>query len=381
MTDSKTPFEGNVTTVYAALEVSGRSWILAVGDPSDTSRAGIHRLAPQDVDGLLGRLGRARERAATGGDVRVMLVYEAGYEGFWLARRLEGEDVEVVVCDPASLEVVRRKKKVKTDRIDARRMVRALRAWDGGDRDAMSRVRVPTVAEEDRKRLLRRRERLVQERRRLSNSVDGLLRLHGVLAGDPARPGFRERLGGMETGYGEPLPPELLAEIKGILDRLELVRAELKAVEARKMEMLEASARALDGLRADAAGKEAAPPVDRPRAAPADAHHAATLVRLRGIGPERRADAGRRALLPGAAQPAAAGQPRGPGAGALRERGRRQRPGDQQGGRRDAAKAPGADGLALAAPPARQRPLGVVPGLRERPRRTFAQAGDRGAGP
>ncbi len=285
MTDSKTPFEGNVTTVYAALEVSGRSWILAVGDPSDTSRAGIHRLAPQDVDGLLGRLGRARERAATGGDVRVMLVYEAGYEGFWLARRLEGEDVEVVVCDPASLEVVRRKKKVKTDRIDARRMVRALRAWDGGDRDAMSRVRVPTVAEEDRKRLLRRRERLVQERRRLSNSVDGLLRLHGVLAGDPARPGFRERLGGMETGYGEPLPPELLAEIKGILDRLELVRTELKAVEARKMEMLEASARALDGLRADAAGKEAAPPVDRPRAAPADAHHAATLVRLRGIGP------------------------------------------------------------------------------------------------
>ncbi len=76
MTDSKTPFEGNVTTVYAALEVSGRSWILAVGDPSDTSRAGIHRLAPQDVDGLLGRLGRARERAATGGDVRVMLVYQ-----------------------------------------------------------------------------------------------------------------------------------------------------------------------------------------------------------------------------------------------------------------------------------------------------------------
>ena len=83
MSDSKTPFEGNATTVYAALEVSGRSWVLAVGDPSDTSKAGMHRLAPQDVDGLLGKLGRARERAAAaGGDVRVMLVYEAGYEGF-----------------------------------------------------------------------------------------------------------------------------------------------------------------------------------------------------------------------------------------------------------------------------------------------------------
>ncbi len=238
MTDSKTPFEGNPTTVQSALEVSGTSWILAVGDPSDTAGAGMHRLAPQDVDGLLGRLGKARARAAaSGGDVRVMLVYEAGHQGFWLVRRLEGEDVEVVVCDPASLEVVRRKKKVKTDRIDARRMVRALRAWDGGDRDAMSPVRVPTVAEEDSRRLLRRRERPVRERRRLSNTVDGLLRLHGLSGANPARPGFRERLGGMETGYGEPLPPELLAEIGGILDRLELVCAEMKVVEARKMEM------------------------------------------------------------------------------------------------------------------------------------------------
>ncbi len=312
MTDSKTPFEGDVTTVYAALEVSGTSWILAVGDPSDTSKAGVHRLAPHDVDGLLGRLGRARERAVgAAGDVRVKLVYEAGYEGFWLARRLEGEDLEVVVCDPASLEVVRRKKKVKTDRIDARRMVRALRAWDGGDRDAMSRVRVPTVAEEDRKRLLRRRERLVQERRRLANAVGGLLRLHGICGARPERPGFRERLVGMETGYGTPLPPELLAEIGGMLDRLELVAAELKVVEARKAEILEASGRALDSLHADADRPPAAPaprkeapdperaarkegsrgadpagaPAGRPRAAPANTHHAAALVRLRGIGP------------------------------------------------------------------------------------------------
>ena len=142
-----------------------------------------------------------------------------------------------MVCDPASLEVVRRKRKVKTDRIDARRMVRALRAWDGGDRDAMSRVHVPTVAEEDGRRLPPRRERLVRERRRLSNAVDGLLRLHGLSGVNPARPGFRERLGGMETGYGGPLPPELLAGTGGILDRLELVCAEMKVAGARKMEM------------------------------------------------------------------------------------------------------------------------------------------------
>ena len=235
MTGSKPPFEGDVSTVYAALEVSGTSWILAVGDPSDTSKAGVHRLTPHDVDGLPGRLGRARERAVgAAGDVRVKLVYEAGHQGFWLARRLEGEDPGVVVCDPASLEVVRRKKKVRTDRIDARRMVRAPRAWDGGDRDAMSRVRVPTVAEEDRKRLPRRRERPVRERRRLANAVGGLTGLHGLCGARPERPGFRERPVGMETGYGTPLPPEPLAEIGGMLDRLELVAAELKVAGAGK---------------------------------------------------------------------------------------------------------------------------------------------------
>ncbi len=83
MDGSRTPFEGNGTTVHAALQVSGTGWILAVGDPSDTSKAGMHRLAPQDVDGLPGRLGRARRRAAaSGGDVRVMLVYGAGHQGF-----------------------------------------------------------------------------------------------------------------------------------------------------------------------------------------------------------------------------------------------------------------------------------------------------------
>ena len=282
MVDALTPFGGDVTTVHAALEVSGTSWILGVGDPADTSKTGIHKLAPHDVDGLLGKLEQARRRAsADGGDVRVLLVYEAGFEGFWLARRLEGEDLEVVVCDPASLEVVRRKKRAKTDRIDARKMVRALRARDGGDRDAMSPVRIPSVAEEDGKRLLRRRERLVKERRRLSNAVAGLLRLHGVAAGDPAGKGFRKRLDGLETGYGTKLPPGLLAGIHGILDRLDPVCAELRTVEAEKASALKASRAALDGLpgkRGEAARAAADP-------APDHAHCAAVLVRLRGIGP------------------------------------------------------------------------------------------------
>ncbi len=208
-----------------------------------------------------------------------MPVCEAGYERFRLAGRLEGEDLEVVVCDPASLEVVRRRKKAKTDRIDAGKTVRAPVARDGGDRDAMSPVRVPTVAEEDAKRLLRRRERLVKERLRLASAVAGLLRLHGVPPGDPAKAGFRDRLAGTVTGYGTALPPGLLAEVAGIPGRLEPGVAELRTVEAEKAAAREARDVPEDG------GAEAA--------VPAHARHAAVLVRLRGIGPND-------ALLPGA---------------------------------------------------------------------------------
>ncbi len=300
MNGSNAPFEGNATTVYAALQVSGTGWILAVGDPSDASRTGLHRLAPHDVDGLLGRLGQARDRVAavSGGDVRVMLVHGAGYEGFRVARRPGGEDPEVVVCDPASLEVVRRRKKAKTDRIDARRMVRALRAWDGGDRDAMSPVRSPTVAEEDAKRLPPRRERPVRERLRLAGAVAGLLRPRGVPPGDPARGGYRARLGGMRTACGTGLPPGLLAEIGGILDRLEPGVAELRTVEADRAATLrsarEAAAReARDGPGEDGGAEAGTPPGAAPAAVPAHARHAAVPVRLRGIGPND-------ALLPGA---------------------------------------------------------------------------------
>lgn len=290
------PSMGEVSTLFVALEVSGTSWVLGIGDPVQPDKVGMHRLAPADTGGLLERIGKAR--AGADGPSRVLLTYEAGYEGFWLARWLgaHAPEIDVVICDPASLEVVRRKRRAKTDRIDARKMVRALRAWDGGDRDAMSPVRIPTVEEEDAKRLLRRRERLVKERLRHANAVSGLLRLHGVSIGDPAGKGFRARLDGIETAYGTELRPGLLAEIHGILDRLELAVAELKTVEAEKAALLKASREALDGLPAqdggnaetasreapDGIGTEAAGTSDP---APDRAHFAAALARLRGIGP------------------------------------------------------------------------------------------------
>ena len=285
------PSMGEINTLYVALEVSGTSWVVGIGDPLEPDKVGMHKLAPADTGGLVEKIGKAC--AGADGPSRVLLTYEAGYEGFWLARWLgeRAPEVDVAVCDPASLEVVRRKRRAKTDRIDARKMVRALRAWDGGDRDAMSPVRIPTVEEEDAKRLLRRRERLVKERLRLANSIAGLLRLHGASAGNPAVKGFRARLEGLQTGYGTELPPGLLAEIHGILDRLELVCAELKTVEAEKAAALKASQEALESLPAQDGGagdaNSAREALDGHRGTgpgPDRAHCAAALVRLRGIG-------------------------------------------------------------------------------------------------
>ena len=171
------------STIYVAVEISLKSWIVGVHCPDASGGSvSIHTLAAADTAGLLDLVGSVRKRVAreVGARPRVMLTYEAGYEGFWLARDIERRDAEIDIFmnDPASLRVNRRAKKKKTDRIDARRMVRALKAWDQGDSEAMSWVRVPDVDREDARRLLRERDTLVKERTRLNNRIKGLLQLH-----------------------------------------------------------------------------------------------------------------------------------------------------------------------------------------------------------
>ena len=102
------PSLGEVSTLYVALEVSGTSWVLGIGDLEQQDKVGMHKLAPADTAGLLERIGNAR--AGDDGPSRVLLTYEAGFEGFWLARWLgeHAPEIDVVICDPASLEVVRK---------------------------------------------------------------------------------------------------------------------------------------------------------------------------------------------------------------------------------------------------------------------------------
>ena len=169
-------------TLYLAIEIRRKSWVVGVKGPA-SEKIGLHSLRPADVDGLRDLIQNQRVGAerALGREVRPLCCYEAGYEGFWLERWLEREmSIETVVLDPASLLVNRKAKQRKTDRIDVKKMVRALLAHDRGDAAVLSRVQVPSVEEEDRKRLIRERRRLVKERTSLNNSIKGLLKLHGI---------------------------------------------------------------------------------------------------------------------------------------------------------------------------------------------------------
>jgi len=250
--------------VFVAMELSKSAWLLAAqGSPS--GKASSHRLESSDIAGLLGLLRRrqAREQQACGRPVQIILGYEAGYDGFWLQRRLAAEGITCWVMDPGSLQVDRRARRAKTDRLDAAMLLRALMAWWRGDRAACHLVQVPSVEREDARRTHRERQRLITERVQHVNRIKGLLATQGVYDFQPLRRDRWERLQGLRTGDDRELPLHLCREIEREFKRLELVLEQIAATEAER----------------DAA-------VAVPAADDADAAMVVQLAKLGGIGPE-----------------------------------------------------------------------------------------------
>src|SRR5688500_10888793 len=226
------PDGGEGVRIYLALELSRSSWLVASHTPA-ADKISRHKLAAGDIDGLLALIERLRTRVEqkTGQPVQVISCYEAGYDGFWLDRKLKAEGVINYVMDPASIQVDRRARRVKTDAVDADALLRALMAFCRGARKVCSTVRVPTRDEEDAKRLSREREQLIKERVRHVNRIKGLpgdLRLSALEGGS--------RLDELRTGDGNPLPErlKLLLELIGTVEaeRDAVVKADKPASEA-----------------------------------------------------------------------------------------------------------------------------------------------------
>ena len=218
-----------------AIELSKKSWIVAVNTPL-SDKVGRHTLQACDWKGLLDLIGRIRTRVveALNRPVEVISCYEAGYDGFWLHRVLEAHGVRNYVIDPASLQVDRRARRVKTDNIDLGRLLRSLVAYLRSEPKVWSIVRVPSVAEEDDRRLHRERDRLINERVQHVNRIKGLCAVHGIYDYEPLRPNRLARLEQLRAADGCELPPRFKAEIMRELQRLELVLNMIKTIEAER---------------------------------------------------------------------------------------------------------------------------------------------------
>ena len=200
---------------------------------SGAAKLSRYTVAGGDTAAVAARIAAARVKAAQcGRPVRVISLYEAGYDGFWLHRWLTAQGVVNYVVDPASIQVNRRARRAKTDRLDLEQLMRALLAHCRGEPRACSMARVPSVAEEDARRRSRERARLITERGAHVNRIKALLHGQGVRDSQPLRAGFVASLAKRRTGDGHALAPALVAEITREHGRLCLIVEQIAAVEA-----------------------------------------------------------------------------------------------------------------------------------------------------
>ncbi|HSH80288.1 MAG TPA: IS110 family transposase [Herpetosiphonaceae bacterium] len=226
-------------TIIAVIEMSQSSWLVAALVPG-LERHPLKKIEP-DQEALLRLLGRWREEAmgAGRGIGRVAVAFEAGRDGFWLARWLRLQSIEAHVIHPTSIAVSREHRRAKTDRLDTELLKRAFLGWLRGEPDHCTMAAVPSLAEEDAKRPSRERENLVSERTRLVNRMKGALARLGVRGFKPTLRNAAERLEAVRTPEGAPLPPNTRAELRRDMARLRFVREQIREVEKARIERLE----------------------------------------------------------------------------------------------------------------------------------------------
>ena len=253
----------NLAAIFVSLELSRSTWLITSLSPGGGERMSKHSVRSGDVAGLLDQLARLRTKAQarTGEVFPIIVIQEAGLDGFWVHRVLAREGIESHVVDAASVLTSRRRRRAKTDRIDGEALLRTLLAYKRGEPRVCAMVKAPTPQEEDRRRLCRERKTLVAERVEHVNRIKGLLFAQGISDYEPLHRDRRRRLEQLTTGDGRSLPAHLKAQIGRELDRLELLLRQLKAVEAERNALLELM------------GDPAPTPV-------------AALAGVRGIGPE-----------------------------------------------------------------------------------------------
>lgn len=239
--EAPTAIRNDLGAIFVSLELSRSTWLITSLSPGG-EKMSKYSVRGGDVAGLLERFAQLQKKAQarTGRNFPIIVIQEAGLDGFWIHRVLQNEGIESHVVDPASVATSRRRRRAKTDRIDGEAPLRTLLAYKRGEPRVCAMVKAPTPEEEDRRRLCRERKVLTNERVRHVNRIKGLLFCQGVFGYEPLRRNRRQRLDELRTGDGRPLPKHLKAQISRELDRLELLLEQIKAVETERDALLAA---------------------------------------------------------------------------------------------------------------------------------------------
>jgi len=252
--------------IFVSLELSRSTWLITSLSPGGGEKMSKYSVTAGDMSGLLARFSELKRKALarTGKNFGIVVIHEAGLDGFWLHRALQDHGHESHVVDAASIAAPRRRRRAKTDKIDGEALLRALLAYKRGEPRVCAMVVAPSPTEEDRRRICRERETLIAERVRHVNRIKGLLFAQGVPDYAPLRRDRRARLLTLRTGDGRALPAHVKAQISRELDRLELLLAQIKTVEAERDAVLAAAEREQTNA----------------------AHPLAMLAAVKGIGPQ-----------------------------------------------------------------------------------------------
>ena len=227
------------STIIAVVELSQSSWLVG-GVVPGIERQPRKKLEP-NPERLLGLLHRWRDEAVRAGRTitRIAVAFEAGRDGFWLARWLAARGVEAYVIHASSVAVSREHRRAKTDRLDTELLKRGFLGWLRGERGHCTMARVPTIAEEDAKRPNRERDCLVGERTRIVNRIKSTLARLGIRNFKPTLRKAAERLAAVHTPVGVPLPPNTLAELQRDMARLGFVVSQIQEIEKARQKRLE----------------------------------------------------------------------------------------------------------------------------------------------
>jgi transposase len=230
-------FEQN-STLVAVIELSLKTWLVAALVPG-LARQPLKKQGA-DPDAFLALLHRWRAEAIKAGRKidRIVVAFEAGRDGFWLARWLRARQIEAYVIHPTSIPVSREHRRAKSDRLDTELLMRAVLGWLRGEAKHCSMVAIPTLAQEDARRPNREHQTLVRECGRVVSRMKATMARLGVRSFNVKLRKALEKLAGLRTPEGVPLPANTLAELRRDMAQLRLIREQIKEIEKARLARL-----------------------------------------------------------------------------------------------------------------------------------------------